>query len=99
MARPDTSLTLIDDQQAGWNQTVDDMLAKVRDLGFINPSPEPLAHRTTPDSGSVLLSTLDPADYKWCRVLIVDPASPSTNGYYAFSNGTNWIYTKSNANV
>ena len=99
MGRPDTTLQSVDSQLAGWDAVVDDNLDKVRELTFLKPYPMPLAHKTVADSGSVALSTYAASDYKWCQVLIVDAATPATNGYIAFSDGTNWKYVKTMTNV
>ncbi len=99
MARPTLVPKAIAAQGAHWDSTVDQNFADVASALTIKPYPMPLAHKTTASEGSTLLSTLDPALYSRCYLHLVDAASPSTNGYLIYSNGTIWKYVKSDASV
>lgn len=99
MSRPDTMLDAVDSQLGGWDATVDNNNDKLRDLLFNNPYPMPLVHIAIADSGSIDISTLAASDYKWCKVCVVDAATPATNGHEAISNGTDWKYVKTMTTV
>lgn len=99
MARPKLLPKDIAAQGAHWDSTVDQNFAAVKDTLTIKPFPMPLAHVASASEDSILLSTLDPALYSRCYLHLVDAASPSTNGYLIYSNGSTWKYVKSETAV
>lgn len=99
MARPTTTLDTINNQAGAWDIIISGNFDTMRTLLFLAPYPMPLVHRSVANESSVALSTYAAADYKWCYVHVVDPATVATNGYLAFSDGTNWRYSKSNNTV
>ena len=94
MPRPNTSFTDINSQNGNWDQTVDNNFDKAENLLFNDPMPLTNVHIAVANEGSTLLSTFAPANYKWCTAIVVDPALPATNGHLIYSDGTNWIYSR-----
>ena len=94
MARPDTTLLAIDSQAGDWDATVDQNTDKIELFCFQEPYPMPLVHNSVADSGSSALSGFAAGSYKWCVCLLVDAATPATDGYMIYSDGTNWRYQR-----
>lgn len=99
MPRPSTTLTPISSQVAGWDEVVDDNNDSLRENLFLAPYPLPLVHKTTEDSESSPLSNFAASNYKWCMALVVDATTPATNGHLIYSDGTNWLYSRSGNTV
>jgi hypothetical protein len=99
MSRPNTNLTDIDSQNGNWDQTVDANNDKLESLLFAAPVPISNVHIAVADEGSTLLTGYAAASYAFCIAIVVDPATPATNGHLIYSDGSNWIYSRSGNTV
>lgn len=100
MPRPTILAKEIAAKGAHWDSTVDQNFSDIKTKTNINPLALSLVHKTTGSADSLPLSDFDPTEYfPGCYAHLVDAASPSTNGYMIYSDGSNWKYVKSNSNV
>lgn len=99
MPRPQLTCDDIAPQTRGWDGRVDTNFSKVEQHVNLTPFALCLLHRSTPTGASQPIASFPAVDYNQCYAHLVDPATQATNGNLIFSNGTNWIYQRSNAVV
>lgn len=99
MARPTTTLAAINSLLGNWDQTVDDNNDTLRTLLFTEPFPMVTVHSAAASEGSVPLSNFAATSFAFCTAMLVDAATPATNGYLIYSDGTNWKYQRTDTNV
>lgn len=80
-------------QTRGWDAKVDSNFINIQTL-LAGPLPLGLVHKTTPAMGSLAIAGFTVADYVGSYAHMVDAATPATNGYLIFSDGTNWRYQR-----